>query len=74
MDSMKIDLSKPGLGVGGHSHGGSMKDGNFVTPFTLDNSDHKGSGEYGKDMSAKATGAAGGYKGSIKGSKGGGYM
>ena len=67
MKNGNIDLSKPGLGVGGHSHGGSMKDGKFVTPYPLDNSDYAGSGEHGKDMSVAASGGAGGYKGSTKG-------
>lgn len=58
----KIDPNKAGFNVGGYSHGGSMKEGKFITPFPLDNSDHYSEGEYGKDMSVAASGAAGGYK------------
>ncbi len=66
----KIDLTKPGLGVGGYIHGGSMKEGNFLTPFPLDTSDHYSEGEYGKDLSVAKSGSAGGYKGMGSGGKG----
>ncbi len=69
MKSGKIDLTKPGLGVGGHIHGGSVKEGKTVTPYPLDTSDHTGSGEHGKSMSVAASGAAGGYPGSTKSGK-----
>ena len=68
MKSGKIDLGKPGLGMGGNIHGGTVNEGVFKTPYPLDTSDHNaGSSEHGKSMSTKATGAAGGYKGSTKG-------
>ena len=65
----KIDLSKPGLGVGGYSHGGTMTEGRFKTPFPKDTSDYYGEGEYGKNLSEAASGAAGGYPASTKGGK-----
>ena len=64
---------KYGLGypVGGECHGGSKKDGRFVTPYPLDTSDYDGGEqELRPDMPQYAGGAAGGYSASTRKGKG----
>ncbi len=55
-----------GYNVGGDKHGGTYKDGKFVTGHPADMSDYNGGmAEYGPDLKTFASGGAGGYPGSV---------